>query len=217
VQLIDLFTASVPAPDGMTPGLAAIVVPADAPGIERRPFWQSPILAGAESDEVVLRDVFVAEEDIVPLGGVGKSDAVLDYGFLCFELLITASYLGIASGLVERVLAARRGGASERVSLATEMYGAIAALEGIARGMASGEGDNDQLARMIMVRYAVQSAVARATTLALELLGGMAFIQSPEIAYLVAAARALSLHPPARLTASERLDQYLAGSSLVLD
>ena len=34
---------------------------------------------------------------------------------------------------------------------------------------------------------------------------------------LLAASRALSLHPPPRLAASERLDAYLAGSPLVLD
>jgi alkylation response protein AidB-like acyl-CoA dehydrogenase len=214
---MDLFTASTPAPEGMDAGLAVVIIPADAPGIERRPFWRSPILAGAESDEVILRDVVVPEEDFFPLGGSGRSSAVQDRGFLWFELLITASYLGIASGLVERVLLAGRGGATERVSLATELEGAMAALEGIARAMAAGERGNDELARMILVRYAVQAALDRASSMAVELLGGMAFIQSPEVSYLLAAAHALALHPPPRLAASKRLDEYLAGSPLVLD
>jgi alkylation response protein AidB-like acyl-CoA dehydrogenase len=214
---MDLFTASTPAPEGMDAGLAVVVIPADAPGIERQPFWRSPILAGAESDEVILRDVSVAEEDFVPLGGPGRSDIVQDRGFLWFELLITASYLGIASGLVERVLLSRQGGATERVSLASEVEGGMAALEGIAQAMVAGECGNDELARMLLVRYAAQAAIDRAASLAFELLGGMAFIKSPEIAYLTAAARALSLHPPSRLAAGKRLDQYLAGSPLVLD
>jgi alkylation response protein AidB-like acyl-CoA dehydrogenase len=214
---MDLFTASTPAPEGIDAGLAAVIVPADAPGIERRPFWRSSVLAGAESDEVILSDVAVAEEDFLPLGGPGRSNAVQDSGFLWFELLITASYLGIASGLVERVLASRRGGATERVSLASELEGGMAALEGIARAMDAGECGNDELARMILVRYAVQAAIDRATSLAFELLGGMTFIQSPEVANLTAAARALSLHPPPRMVAAQRLDGYLAGSQLVLD
>jgi alkylation response protein AidB-like acyl-CoA dehydrogenase len=214
---MDLFTASTPAPEGMDAGLAAVIIPADAPGLERRPFWRSPVLAGAESDEVILRDVSVTEGDFLPLGGPGRSDAVQDRGFLWFELLITASYLGIASGLVERVLVSRRGGTTERVSLASELEGGMAALEGIARGMVAGEYGNDELARMILVRYAVQAAIDRATSLAFELLGGMAFIQSPEVSNLTLAARALSLHPPPRLAAGQRLDQYLAGSPLVLD
>ena len=63
----------------------------------------------------------------------------------------------------------------------------------------------------------VQAAIDRAASQAVELLGGMAFIQSPEVAYLLAAARPLGLHPPARLMAGKNLDAYLAGSPLVLD
>jgi alkylation response protein AidB-like acyl-CoA dehydrogenase len=214
---MDLFAFSSPAPEGMDAGLAAVIIPADTPGIERRPFWQSPILAGAESDEVILRDVVVPEDAFLPLGGSGRSNAVQDRGFLWFELLITAAYLGIASALVERVLVSGRGGAVERVSLATEVEGAMAALEGIARAMLGGERGNQELARMLLVRYAVQAAIERATSLSLEILGGMAFIQSAEISYLLAASRALSLHPPTRLTTGNRLAAYLAGSPLVID
>jgi alkylation response protein AidB-like acyl-CoA dehydrogenase len=214
---MDLFAVSTPPPPGMDAGLAAAIIPANTPGLGRRPFWQSPILAGAESDEVILRDVFVPLDCFLPLGGSGRQDAVQDRGFLWFELLITASYLGIASALVERVLLSKRAGANERVCLATEVEGAMAALEGIAQAMLAGERGNDQLARMLLVRYAVQAAIDRATSLAVELLGGMAFIGSPEVSYLLAAARPLCLHPPARLTSGKRLDAYLAGSPLVLD
>jgi len=214
---MDLFTASTPALEGMDAALAVVVVPADTPGLERRPFWKSPILAGAESDEVVLRDVVAAEEDFFPLGGSGRSNPVQDRGFLWFELLITASYIGIASGLAERVLTSRGGTASGRVAMATELEGAMAALEGIARAMEAGERGNDELARMILVRYAAQAALDRATALAFELLGGMAFMEAPEIAYLIAAARPLVFHPPRRLASSKRLDAWLGGNPLVLD
>jgi hypothetical protein len=70
---------------------------------------------------------------------------------------------------------------------------------------------------MLLVRYAVQAAIDRAASLAVELLGAMALIRSPEVPYLLAATRGLSLHPPARLTASKRLDAYLTGSPLALD
>jgi len=216
-QSMDLFTASTPALAGMDAELAVVVVPANAPGLERRPFWNSPILAGAESDEVVLNNVVVSEEDFFPLGGPGRSNPVQDGGFLWFELMITAAYIGIASGLAERVLAARGGAASGRVAMATELESAMAALEGIARAMGEGERGNDELARMLMVRYAAQAAIDRAASLAFELRGGMAFIESPEIAYLVAATRPLVFHPPSRSAASERLDAYLGGGPLILD
>jgi alkylation response protein AidB-like acyl-CoA dehydrogenase len=214
---MDLFTVSTPPLDGMDAGLAAAMIPADTPGIERRSFWKSPILAGAESDEVVLNDVVVPVDAFLPLGGSGRINAVQDRGFLWFELLISAAYLGIASALVERALMSGRGGASDRVSLAVELEGAMAALEGIARGMMDGERDNHALGRMLLVRYAVQSAIDRAACLAVELLGGNAFIGSSEVSYLYAATRGLSLHPPARPTACKSLNEYLAGSPVALD
>jgi alkylation response protein AidB-like acyl-CoA dehydrogenase len=214
---MDLFTVSTPPPEGMDAGLAAAIIPADTPGIERRPFWQSPILAGAESDEVVLRDVCIPEEEFFPLGGSGRVNAVQDRGFQWFELLISACYLGIASALVERALLSERGGPTERVRLAAEVEGAMAALEGVARAMVAGEQGNEDLARMLLVRYAVQGAIDRATTLAFEVLGAMAFIGSPEVSYLLAAARVLSVHPPSRLNACKPLDAFLAGSPLALD
>jgi alkylation response protein AidB-like acyl-CoA dehydrogenase len=217
-QSMDLFTVSTPPLEGMDAGLAAVIIPADTPGLERRPFWQSPILAGAESDEVILRDVCVAAEDFFPLGGSGRQNSVQDRGFVWFELLSTASYLGMASALVERVLMSERAGATEQLSLATEVEGAMAALEGVAHAMRTGEEwGNDELARMLLVRYAVHGALDRAASLAVELLGGITFIRSPEVSYLLAAVHVLPLHPPPRLSAARSLNQYLLGNPLVLD
>jgi alkylation response protein AidB-like acyl-CoA dehydrogenase len=214
---MDLFTLSTPPLEGMDAGLAAVTIPADTPGLSRRPFWQSPILAGAESDEVVLSGVCVPEDAFFPLGGSGRSNAVQERGFVWFEMLITASYLGIASALVERVLSAGRGCPAERVTLAAQTEGAMAALEGVAGAMPVGERANDELARVLLVRYAVQAAINRAASLAFELLGAAAFIGSPEVSYLLAASHVLSVHPPGRPRAAQRLDAYLGGSTLVLD
>jgi hypothetical protein len=142
---------------------------------------------------VVLRDVCVPEDAFMPLGGSGRFNAVQDRGLLWFELLISTCYVGTASNLVERVLSSGRGSADERVRLATETEGAMAALEGVARAMCCGERSNDQLGRALLVRYAVHAAIDRAASLAVELLGASAFIRSPEVAYLLAATRVLSV------------------------
>jgi alkylation response protein AidB-like acyl-CoA dehydrogenase len=214
---MDLFTLSTPPLPGMDAGLAAAIIPADTPGIEVRPYWGSPILAGAESEEVVLHDVCVPEKEFMPLGGSGRSNEVQDRGLIWFELLITTCYVGITSALVERVLTSGRGGASDRAALAGETEAAMSALEGVARGISSGERDNSALARMLLVRYALQGAIARASSLAVELLGAGAFMRSPEVGYLLAATRVLSVHPPGRPATGPRLDAYLAGSPLVID
>lgn len=217
---MDLLTASVSIPNKSGDGseLAVVTIPATTPGIERRPFWTNSVLAGAESDEVILHDVKVPEQLISYTGSSGNLDYVQTRGFLWFELLISASYLGIASALVERTIAASKGTPSERTLLGIEVEGAMAALEGVAQSMMVGDSDqgNHQLARTLFVRYAVQRAIERVTAHAVELLGGMAFISSPEVAYLFAAARPLAFHPPSRLSISPGLDKYLAGESLLI-
>lgn len=58
---MDLLTASVllPADDNESGQLAVALVPKDSPGLSVKEFWNSFVLAGAESEEVVLDDVEV--------------------------------------------------------------------------------------------------------------------------------------------------------------
>lgn len=216
---MDLLTASmIIERRGGETELAVAIIPSRTPGIERRPFWTNPILAGAESDEVYLENVAVQEKLVSYLGSPGQLDALQSRGFLWFELLISASYLGMAAGLAERVIKAGKGGAGERSELAIEIIGALSALEGIACAMAreSAEEARNELARALFVRYTVQRAIRNATSLAVELLGGMAFIGSSEPSYLHAAAQCLVFHPPGRFSAFPALARYLDGEPLVI-
>lgn len=219
---MDILTASVAIGDGRPDGeqeLAIALVSARLPGIEVSPFWGTPLLAGAQSDAVTLRDVAVEEELVVGIGTVAAPafDAVQTAGFLWFELLITSAYLGAASALVERLLRERRGDASARIAAAGELESAMAALEGIARQVGDEDVDQgDLLTRALLCRYATQDAIGRATTLALERLGGMAFIGSWDAGYLTAASKALAFHPPTRATAANAVDAALGGAPLEL-
>ena len=78
-------------------------------------------LAGAESDQITIDDVFVPDELVVrPDAAPGQQlDGVQSAGFLWFELLMSASYLGAASALVERVLLNERIPEVDRVRLAS--------------------------------------------------------------------------------------------------
>jgi alkylation response protein AidB-like acyl-CoA dehydrogenase len=184
---------------------AIALIAGDAPGIDRRAFWNTPILAGAESDELVLERVFVPTEHVLFPMNENELDAVELGGLSWFQLLIAASYLGIASALVERVVRGRCGEASERVRLGIELEGAMAALEGAASWIQHREAPEMLLSRVLLTRFFVQSAIERATTLATELLGGMAFVQSAEVSYLLAASRAIAFHPPSRGRATDSL------------
>jgi alkylation response protein AidB-like acyl-CoA dehydrogenase len=210
-----LLTASLQMPAGgpRAGELAFAVIPAQTPGIERRPFWKSPILAGAESDEIVLDEVEVPDLLISVLDPDG---ALLAHGFLWFELLISASYLGIADGLVAAVLDRGKGGTVERAALAVQQEAAMAALEAVAQGMMAEEAPEPLLVRALCVRFAVQQAIERTAVQAAELLGGLAFIESSEVACRYAAVRMLAFHPPSRLALAPALNEYLRGGRLVL-
>ena len=212
-----ILTASVAVPSNNGNGghrRAVAVVPADAEGIDRRPFWSSNVLRGAESDELCLTNVAISDAQLFFPEVEESLDAVEAGGFLWFELLVAASYLGVASALVEKVLTGNRGDANERMQLAIECEGAMAALEGVARAMQTGERGEAILVQSLLVRFSVQQAIERITARAAELLGGMAFIKSPDVGYLYAASRALAFHPPSRLSVATAVDGYLHGQPM---
>ncbi|KPC71782.1 isobutylamine N-hydroxylase [Streptomyces sp. NRRL WC-3753] len=214
---MNLLTTSFALPDeDGTPRLAVAVVPADAPGLERRPFWKSPVLAGAESEEVVLSDVEVPADllvrtDVTADGGLDRLNTV---GFVWFEALMTASYLGAASALVERTLANPRTAPTVRAQAVTAVESVALMLEGLAAETADGQIGDGVLARALVCRYAAQDAIGRVLELCVEALGGMAFVSSGDIAYLNSACRALSFHPPSRTRMAEPLAVYFTGGPL---
>jgi alkylation response protein AidB-like acyl-CoA dehydrogenase len=215
---MNLMSASVAVadPDGGPDRMAVVLIPADSPGIERAPFWKSTALAGAESDQVTLKEVFVPEALIFYPQGGEAMDPIQARGFVWFELLVSASYLGAATNLAERVIEFGRGSDVDRAGLAIELETMALALEQVA-STAGAMSDNDALlARALYVRFATERAIERVVMSAAAAAGGMAFIESPEIAYLLGATRALAFHPPSRAAAAGPIARYVAGESLNL-
>jgi alkylation response protein AidB-like acyl-CoA dehydrogenase len=216
---MNLMSASVAVADPDSTGtdrLAVVLIPAESPGIERAPFWQTTVLAAAESDQVTLTDVFVPEALIFYPQAGESMDPIQARGFVWFELLVSASYLGAATNLAERAVARGRGSDQDRADLAIELETAAAALEQVA-SVAAATGDNDALlARALYARFATERAIEHAAMAAAAALGGMSFISSPEIAYLLGAIRALAFHPPSRAAAAGPMARYLAGGPLTL-
>ena len=217
---MDLLTGSalVPRLDGTGEQLAVLLVPADAPGITVSPFWGSFALAGAESDQVTLTDVHVPEELLIRTEvPPGRSlDDLTVAGFVWFELLMAAGYLGAASALVERVLQDERVAASDRLGLVVELEGAMAGVEAVAHLVPEQQRDESLLVRSLVARYAAQDALARAVPRAVELLGGMQFIRGDDVGYLAASVNGLGFHPPARAKMAGPLAGFLLGEPLTI-
>ncbi|MGW8065155.1 acyl-CoA dehydrogenase family protein [Streptomyces ziwulingensis] len=216
---MSLLTASVAIHgDDGEPELALALVPADAPGLTVHPYWGNDLLAGAESEEVRLEDVFVPAGMVVRAGADDphRLDDLQSAGFVWFELLISAGYAGGALELVEQVLERERGSVAERASLAMDMETAVALLEGVARATGPEPGDEESVGRVLVARYAVQNALPDIASRALELLGGLDFIRGSGPAQAAAALRALAFHPPSRAAAAEPLLRWFGGGELVL-
>jgi alkylation response protein AidB-like acyl-CoA dehydrogenase len=196
------------------------VVFAEGSPITREPFWNSLVLRAADSNALVFNDVFVPDErmllpdaadDLEVAAFVQRASLV---GLCWFQLMVGATYLGVASALVERVLAKRNVDTFQLAQLAIELEGAHQALIGSARELEDAAGAVESTySKALCTRFLVQGAIERATNLAVELLGGLAFISSDEVPYLLAASRAICFHPISRAGAAPMLAQFLRESA----
>jgi alkylation response protein AidB-like acyl-CoA dehydrogenase len=218
---MDLLTASVVI-KSETPGepdeFAVAMVPANAAGVRVEPFWGTRVLAGAESDAVILTEVTVEKELVVGMGS-GEDDTldrVETPGFIWFSLLITSCYLGMATALAQRVVDDGGKDAGLRVGIVMELEAAMASLEGIAFRLDAGESSSDLLTRALLCRYAAQDSIGRAVATAVALNGGTDFVRDDEVSYFAAAAQALVFHPPARMRNGEKLATAITGGELLI-
>ncbi|MFD0381644.1 hypothetical protein ACFQ2B_02015 [Streptomyces stramineus] len=141
--------------------------------------------------------MFVETEHVLrtPPNAAEKLDELNEAGVIWFQMIIAASYAGVAGALVDLVLRERRGSAADRARLCLLIDTAAFLVEGIARRIMDGDLGNDCAAASLFTRFSVQDVITRAVAQAVEMLGGMAYIASPKIAYLAAAAQAVVFHP----------------------
>lgn len=215
---MDLLTASVALPADGEQTLALLLIPASSPGITIHKFWSSNVLAGAESDEVRLTNVFVPDELVIRTepDDPSRLDDLQTAGFAWFEMLATAVYVGAASALIEQVLERGRGTITDRAFAVTQVEAANGLIEGAARAVDDGVTGDEAVSMVLVARYAAQQSLTVASDMAAELLGGIAFMRSPEIGYLLAAVRPLAYHPPSRTATAQPLVDYFSGQPLVL-
>lgn len=189
---------------------------ANQPGMQAKAFWNNPVLAAADCHELQLTDVFVPHDHVL----IAEDDddekrmAVATgelIGLCWFEIIASATYLGVASGLAERALANVNLDSHEIALLASELDTALCALDGAVRMMEVGPFDESLLPRVLAVRFAVQRTIERSAMHAAELVGGLGFIRDSEVSTLLAASRCLAFHPISRKAAEPILAGYFAG------
>ncbi len=232
-----MLTASVTVQEaGGGEHVAVVLVPADAEGVRVEPFWASPVLGGAESDAVRLEDVFVPESLVVhtDLRPGGALDQVHRVGFCWFELLMTASYWGVAASLVEEALQRVPAAAATLAGDVAALQSTWLALNSLAglidstsqnaggavqntSGTLSPAADDRVLAQLLTVRFALQDLFPGLSGRVLEVLGGIAFVTDPALATRLSTLHALAFHPPSRRRCAGGLAAALTGAPLNFD
>jgi alkylation response protein AidB-like acyl-CoA dehydrogenase len=214
---MDLLTASYVRATAAGDELMVALVPARSPGLTRHAFWNNRALAGAQSDEVRLQDVNVPNRMLFSAGLKQALGEVQIVGFVWFELLMSASYLGACSGFVEQVIQRERWTAADRMELACGLQLCMSALEGISAEFAQdGCSLDDLLPRLLLLRYELERHICRISDLAHEMLGGVSFIQSEESSLWLLSCRGLRFHPPARISMVANLATYLRGGAFFM-
>ncbi|MGW0523290.1 acyl-CoA dehydrogenase family protein [Crossiella sp. NPDC003009] len=212
---MDLLSASVAVPTGDGEAdFGLILLPAMTPGLSVHPFWSTFALAGAESHEVRLTDVFLTEDQLVRTTPelAGRMLELQILGLTWFQLSVCSVYSGLAGALVERVLHRGRGSAADRAALVIRHQSAALLTEGLARRIDAGDTGADTLTAALVTRHSVQELVTSTASAAAELLGGMAFIAAGEIGYLLAAAHAVAFHPPGRAGTTQTVLGHLSSA-----
>jgi alkylation response protein AidB-like acyl-CoA dehydrogenase len=216
---MDYLTAGVRVIDsrGADLGRGVAVIAASAPGLSVGPFWKARAFGAAESDEVRLQDITIKKSSLLLIDGSLHLDPAEREAWLWFELLISASYVGVISDLLAQVYQKKKGSALERTRAAADVETAAASLEAIAHAMVADDTDRNSLAaRALLVRYGVQKIINDVKNLIAELLGGMQFICGATLEYQIGVLTALAYHPPSRFSAAEAVDAYFSGQPLVL-
>ncbi|MFE0642938.1 hypothetical protein ACFW2Y_15170 [Streptomyces sp. NPDC058877] len=185
------------APDGSPDGFAQAFVDAGAEGVEREPFWHSPLFLAAESHAVRLSDVRVPQAQVFPLRGeTGRRFAMDCYGW--FQLLISASYLGIAHCLAGATPEGRRLGSRSWTGATAELHHLESELLEAARATDAGVPAEDRLDLAVAARDQVEDAIGGIGGRLLRAAGGAAFARTSFHALLAGGLNALAFHPPQR-------------------
>lgn len=203
---MDILTGSVKLPDGQ---LAIFTVPRNSKGIEVKDFWKHWILKGSETEEIVLNNVEVPKENVFIAGFEEDLHPAVVNGLIWFELIVSSSYIGVCSSLIEKVIN-RTGIPDQNIrELVSLIESAMSAIEGLAYKFHSGDFPEYILPEVLFVRKNVEDTIKHAASIAASLLGGMQFLQDEEISYLLLVCQLLHFHPPTKTEAFYVMDSYL--------
>ena len=218
VDLADVALVGIANPNGSEPTARGLLLVDNmrADNIAKRPFWPATILTATSSNELVFNDYQAAAEHVVLMEAGENPEHARQAientelcGLSCFQLLIAASYLGVASRLAALCFAGTPANATDLSQIANELESAALALEGAAALVDAQAPSQELVALSVSVRTMVAQAIDRANRLALISLGGMKYLAKEDIRYLLQVSQCLNFHPLSRNESVDLVQQVL--------
>ncbi|KZN41057.1 acyl-CoA dehydrogenase family protein [Pseudoalteromonas luteoviolacea] len=209
---MDLLTASVQVePRQGEPYFAVAMIHKATEGISVEKFWQAPFLQASQSEAVVLDNVFVPHSMMV---NVDEKSAYQSHiaGFVWFELITCASYLGMVYGLVTRACEQGRLSGDDKARAYIQLEASTLSLKAVANEM--NNQTQDTLAHILAIRYQLQDVLASVTQTTLSLVGGINYINDSYFGTIAQIVHAFNFHPPAKQAMYSPLNQYFSGQQL---
>jgi alkylation response protein AidB-like acyl-CoA dehydrogenase len=183
------------------PGAEVIAfgLPLSAEGVRIDETWDAAGMRGTGSHDIVIEDAFVAEGQVIARRKWGELDRPLLVASLHAWPVIYATYLGVAEGLFDVVMASGKVRESS-ARLVGQVDGLIRVAGWAIEGVLADLGDDpdptvDNFVLLQHMKRAVTMACMEIASLSAELAGGGAFARRGEVDRMIRDLRASIYHP----------------------
>ncbi|WP_130800274.1 acyl-CoA dehydrogenase family protein, partial [Streptomyces otsuchiensis] len=200
------------------------LVPRTSPGLAVEGEWPSLGMTGSDTARLVLRHVEVDDRLVFHRGPADAIDETVVSGMVWFAVLLTATYHGVLSALVDE--AARQmttaGTYGPRTALLGRATRELLTLGGACRQLATdftaGAVDGHAaLAAAVGLRASLSETRDRVLGALTPVLGGRLYGRGQRAAALLVDSLAVHHHPPSLLTCDEVVGAHCAGREITFD
>ena len=206
---MDILSASVKIDKGNKSELFVAILHKNVKGLSVRPYWKAPFFQASQSESIVLENVYVPKEMLSRLD-MGAADDVSATGYIWFEMLLCASYLGMAYGLLEKVNKLTLIPQNNAVLIYSKLESSAMLLAAIATD--SFENKKILLGKVFLCRYSLQKTIIETVNKIVSFVGGINYLNNPCYAMLVQAIQAFNFHPPGNRILMGNILEYINNS-----
>ncbi|MFF7857922.1 acyl-CoA dehydrogenase family protein [Streptomyces sp. NPDC007904] len=200
------------------------LVPRTSPGLTVEGEWPSLGMTGSDTARLVLRDVDVDDRLVFHRGPADVIDDTVVSGMVWFAVLLTATYHGVLSGLLDEATRLMTGAGTygPRTALLGRATRELLVLGGACRQLATDFTDgavtgHAALACAVGLRASLSETRDRVLAALTPVLGGRLYGRGHPAADLLVDSLAVHHHPPSLLTCDEAVGAHCTGRDITFD